>query len=109
MQEPLQITFKNFPHSDAVEQLVRKKVQKLERFCDRISAFHVVLEIQHHHHHQGNHYGVRLDIRVPGEEFAVTAPHHDNQAHEDVYVAIRDAFNAAQRQLQDYMRIRRGD
>ena len=29
----------------------------------------------------------------------VTQEQHDNHAHEDLYVAIRDAFNAAERQL----------
>lgn len=107
MQQSLQITFKNFTPSDAVEQVVRKKVHKLEQFCDHIVGCHVVLEMEHHRHRKGNHFAVRLDIQVPGGELAVTAPHHDDPAHADIYVAVRDAFDAAQRQLQDYMNVRR--
>lgn len=101
MQKPLQITFKNFPHSDAVEQAVREKARKLEKFSDRITACQAVLEMLHRHHRKGNHFGVRLVVHVPGKELIVT--HHNNPAHEDIYVAIRDAFEAAQRQLQDYL------
>jgi ribosome-associated translation inhibitor RaiA len=105
MQQLLQITFKNFPPSKVVEQRVRREAQKLEQFCSRITQCHVLLEIQHHHHHQGNHYGVHLDIHAPDREFAVTAAHHNDPTHEDIYVAIRDAFDAGRRQLQDYTRI----
>jgi len=39
----------------------------------------------------------------------VSRDHHDKQAHEDVYVALRDAFAAASRQLEEYGRIQRGE
>jgi ribosome-associated translation inhibitor RaiA len=48
----------------------------------------------HHHHHQGNPFTVKLDITLPGSEIVVNRDHA-----EDVYVALRDAFEAARRQL----------
>lgn len=101
MQEPLQITFRNFPASKSAEYLVRKKAQKLEKFFDRIVKCRVVLETQHHHN--ANLYDVSLDIQVPGRTFAISSAHHDDHARECLDVAIRDAFEAAWRQLQGYM------
>jgi len=109
MQTPLQITFRGFPHSDAVEANIRRKAEKLDNFDGHIMSCRVVVEAKHHHHHKGNLYHVRIDLTTPRNELVVSREHHDEHAHEDVYVAIRDAFNAALRQLEDYARTRRGD
>lgn len=104
MQTPLQITVRNIEHSDALETRIRDKAQKLEEFCKHIMSCRVVVEAPHKHHHQGKQFNVRIDIDVPGNEIVVNRDHH-----EDVYVALRDAFNAAKRQLEDYVRKIRGD
>lgn len=109
MEIPLQIIFRGIPPSDAVEAKIREKVDKLERFHTHIMSCRVAVEAGHHHHHQGNQYHVRIDITTPQREIVVSREHHDNKAHEDVYVAVRDAFDAAARQLEDYVRIQRGD
>ena len=104
MQTPLQITFRNFPRSDAIEARVRDKAAKLEEFHPRIMSCHVVIEERDRHHHQGKQFTVRLDIRVPGHEVVVDRDHH-----EDIYVALRDAFNSAGRKLEEVVRTGRGD
>lgn len=109
MQIPLQITFRGFPHSDAVEAKIREKAEKLDKFYPHIMSCRVVVEAEHHHHHKGNLYHVSIDMTLPGKELAISREHHDKQMYEDVYVAIRDAFGAAKRQLEDYARIQRGD
>jgi cold shock CspA family protein len=63
-----------------------------------------VIEVPHKHKHQGRSFDVRLDLTVPGKELVV-----NREADEDVYVALRDAFDAAKRQLDDYGRRQRGD
>ena len=109
MQIPLQITFRGIPHSDAVEAKIREKADKLDRFYAHIMSCRVAVEAEHQHHHQGNQYHIRIDITTPRNELVISREHHDKQAHEDIYVAIRDAFNAATRQLEDYSRVQRGD
>lgn len=109
MKIPLQVTFRGFPHSDAVEANVREKAEKLDQFFSDIMSCRVVVEAQHKHHEHGNLYHVSIDLTVPGHELAVTRDPSGHQAHEDVYVAIRDAFDAARRQLEDYARELRGD
>lgn len=108
MQTPLQITFRNMEPSAAVEARVRDRVEKLDRYYDRIMGCHVVVESPHRHHHQGKVFHVRIDLTVPRGEIVVKREAEDGHAHEDVFVAVRDAFDAMQRQLQDYARQQRG-
>jgi ribosomal subunit interface protein len=109
MKLPLQITFRNTDRSEALEAHIRKKAEKLDQICDDIMSCRVMVEASHRHHHKGNLYHTRIDITVPEHEIVVSRDPQDNHAHEDAYVAIRDAFDAARRQLEDYTRKRRGD
>jgi ribosomal subunit interface protein len=104
MQIPLQVSFRNMDPSSAVEADVREKAARLERFHERITSCRVIVEAPHRRHHKGKLYEVRIDITVPGEEIVVQRSGPENQAHEDIYVAVRDAFNAATRRLQDHVR-----
>lgn len=99
MQTPLQVTLRDMPHSDALDTHIREKAQKLEQFYSGLIGCRVVVEKSGKHHHQGNPFNVRIDLTVPGSEIVV-----DRQENEDVYVALRDAFDAAKRQLEDYAR-----
>jgi cold shock CspA family protein/ribosome-associated translation inhibitor RaiA len=93
--------------SEAIEQTVRDRVVGLERLYDGIIGCVVTVEVPHHHHKQGNLYVVRIDLTVPDGEIVVGRDHQDRRSHEDVHVAIRDAFAAAARQLEDFARRRR--
>ncbi len=108
MQIPLQISFRNMDPSPAVEARIREKAAKLERFHDRIVGCTVVVEAPHRHHHKGKLYNVRIEISVPGKNVVVDRARPIDHAHEDVYVALRDAFDAAVRRLEDQTRKMRG-
>lgn len=99
MKTPLQITFRDIEHSDALEAHIREKAEKLETVFEPIMSCRVVVEMPHQHKHQGRFFNVRIDIGVPGSEIVV-----NRDRHEDIYVALRDAFDAARRQLDDYSR-----
>jgi ribosomal subunit interface protein len=105
MEVPLQITIRDMEHSDAVEKRIRTGADKLVRFHPRIISCRVVVEQASKHHHQGRLYAAHVDVRVPGGEEIVSTRHQ----HEDVYVAIRDAFDSASRQLEEVVREQRGD
>ncbi|MHA1518003.1 MAG: HPF/RaiA family ribosome-associated protein [Alphaproteobacteria bacterium] len=110
MAIPLEISFRNMDPSPAVEARIREKAEKLERFQERIIRCTVVVEAPHRHHHKGKLYSVHIDISVPGKDhLIVDRAKPADHAHEDVYVAVRDAFNAAVRQLEDYTQRMRGD
>ena len=90
--------------SPSIESAVRERIGRLARFHDRITSCRVVIEAPHRHGHKGKIYHVHIDITVPGREIVVGREREENHAHEDVYVAIRDNFIAAQRQLEDAVR-----
>ncbi len=109
MQLPLQITFRHMDSSPAVEARIRERLAELERFFDRIISCRVVVESRHPRRRQGNLFRVRVDLKVPGAEVVVGRDPAAHHAHEDVYVAVRDAFDAARRLLEDHVREDRGD
>lgn len=109
MQLPLKITFRHVDHSPALENRIRELAARLDRFSAHIMSCHVTVEAPHKHQHQGQLYDVRIDIAVPGNEIAIRRTRPVDHAHEDPYVALRDAFNAARRKLQDYEREKRHD
>lgn len=67
-----------------------------------------MIESPHKHHRKGNLYHLRIDVTVPGDEIVVKRSPDEQHSHEDPYVAVRDAFDSARRQLEDYARKRRG-
>lgn len=109
MKLEVQVTFRDMEPSRGVEQAIREKAAKLDQFHDRITGCRVVVAAPHRHHHKGRLYNVRIDMTVPGGELVVNRDNSRAAAHHDVHVAVRDAFNAAKRQLQDYARRRRGE
>jgi ribosome-associated translation inhibitor RaiA len=107
MQVPVQTVFEHVDHSDAIEAGVRKEAQRLERFYNRITSARVVIARPQHRHHKGDTYAVRIHLAVPGgEDVVVNRDPGATGRHEDVHVTIRDAFDAAGRQLQDIVRQR---
>jgi ribosomal subunit interface protein len=104
MKQPLQITFEGMDRSDAVEDAVRRKAEHLEQFAGDIMACRVVVDLVQKHKQQGRPFGVRIDLTLPGRELVV-----NRVENEDVYVALRDAFDSMKRQVEEAVRQRRGD
>jgi ribosome-associated translation inhibitor RaiA/cold shock CspA family protein len=101
---PLQITFRHMDPSPALETRVRELASRFEKFSEHIMRCHVIVEPLAQHQHQGALYDFRIDITLPEEEIAIRPAHPADYAHEDPYVALRDAFRAARRKLEDYER-----
>lgn len=104
MKLPLQITFRDVPGSEAVEADIRQHAAKLDTLCDHIMSCRVTVKEPARHKLQGKVYSVHIDLKVPGSEIASTRQHE----HEDMHVAVRDAFDAIKRRLEDYVRRQRG-
>lgn len=101
MQIPLKIDFHGLEPSGFIEQRIRERAAKLPRFYDRIVSCRVTVEAPHHHHRRGNLYAVHIALGVPGGTLIVNRDRGQDAAHADVYVAIRDAFDAAERRLEE--------
>lgn len=98
MQTPIQIRFTNIDRSEAVETVIRARAERLPKFASGITSCHVYVE-DTSHRRKGNRYKVRVEVRVPGAEIAVNAKPGDIRAHDDILVAVRDAFDAMERRL----------
>jgi ribosomal subunit interface protein len=103
MQMPLQITSRQLPVTRAIETSIKEKISKLDRYYDRIIGCRVTIDTPHRHKHKGRQYNLSIDMTVPGKEIVVK-----HESHEDLYVSIREAFEAAKRQLVEYSAKRRG-
>jgi len=104
MKLDLQITAHNIELSDFAKEDIREKAEKLDKFYDRIMRCRVVVDVPHRHKHEGILYDVHIYMTVPGSELIVK-----REPGEDLTVAVRDAFNAARRKLEDFVRRQRGD
>lgn len=103
MQIPLQITFEGgLTTSDALRDRIVREAAKLERFHDRISSCRVAVIGRGGRRRHGDLYAVRLQLTGPGlQEVVIDRNPPEDHAHEDAFVAVRDAFAAARRRLQD--------
>ena len=104
MPFPIQVTFHDLTHSVALESLIRDRAARLELYSADILACRVVVEMPQKKKHQGKLYNLRIELAVPQGEVAV-----NRHAREDVHVAIRDAFDAARRRLEDRVRHKQGE
>lgn len=109
MEKDIQISFRGLPVSEAVETACLKEAQKLERYYDRITSCRIVVEEPHRRHLKGNLFHIRIVATVPKGEIVVNREPPQHREHEDVYVAVREAFDSARRQLEDHARKLRGD
>lgn len=126
LPHPIQVTFRNMQPSPAVATRVRREAAKLARYYSPIISCRVLIEAPHRHHRRGVRYHLRVEIGVPGNDIIVVHEppsrhvlrNHDairpvkrdeiSARHQDIYVAIRDAFDIARRRLEDHARVRRG-
>ncbi len=102
METPLQVVFRGMDPSEAVRLNIEDRVARLEKVFDGIISCRVVVELPHKHHQQGNLFNITVAITVPGDTILINRFPGKDHAKEDVYVAIRDALNSAQRKLEDY-------
>jgi ribosome-associated translation inhibitor RaiA/cold shock CspA family protein len=98
------ITFHGLPRSMAAERLAREKAAQLLRWCPDILACRVGIGLEHKHQRQGRAHGVRIDLTRPDQELVV-----DRAEHEDLFVALREAFDSIARKLQQATHTQRGE
>lgn len=112
MDRPLDIGFHNMEPSADIEAEIRQRVEKLEKRYSHLIACRVTVEALHNQHQTGNVHEVHITLSVPGRDLAVSRePHHakDRYARPDIRTSLRDAFKAAERQLESYKGSQRVD
>jgi ribosomal subunit interface protein len=101
---PLDLTIREIPNSLVVENKIREKADKLSHYCDKVEFCKVVLGMTQKQHHQGKLYNAHIEVGVPGKVLVAT-----HKKNEDIYVAIRDAFDAMNRQVKRYVANQHGN
>ena len=110
MESPVEVVYQGMSAVPGLEARIHKEVDKLERYHGRITACRVVIQTPHRHKRKGKQFEVRIHLTLPGaRDVAVGHGATKNRAHEDPYVALREAFDAARRQLKDDVRRQRGN
>jgi putative sigma-54 modulation protein len=108
MQSPISLTFRRIDRSGALAERARKLGSHLTRFNERITRCHItILGPDSAGGDAGSAYWVKIDLTVPGAHIHADSLHVDGAGHDDIYLALRDAFNNAKRQLQDLPAVRR--
>jgi cold shock CspA family protein/ribosome-associated translation inhibitor RaiA len=112
VQTPLELSFNNMDASDAAKAMVSERAARLDERFDGITSCHVWIDAERRSASGATarniSYDVRIELRVPGTELAVNAKPGDVRAHTDLRIAIRDSFDAMERQLESYAeRLRR--
>ncbi len=105
--ESVQITFRGFRRSEAIEQVILEHASWLEKYAYRLLSCRVCVEKPHRHHAKGNLFHLRIELATPGKRLVITHNGKADHAHEDLNVTVRDAFFAARRRLEDQARQRR--
>lgn len=109
MDRPVEVTFRNMPRFDAIETVVRREAEKLERYVRKIIGCRVAIERPQRFQRQGNAHRVRLFITgLSRRPVVVTREPLDNDMHADLRTIVIGAFKAARRQLQSALEQRRG-
>ena len=98
------------PRQAEIEERVRQRAEKLERYCDHIMSCRVAIERPHRAEASGNPYRVRIDLTVPpGHELVVRKEPGDNDLQSDLITVVNGAFEAAERQLKALVEKQRGE
>jgi ribosomal subunit interface protein len=105
---PLRIQFRDIAQSDFVYNWIWDHAQKLEQYYERIMSCHVVVSAPHRHRNKGLIFHIQVRLHMPGGDIVTSREWEEDASHEDIYVAIRDAFEKTTRQLEDFARRQRG-
>ncbi len=107
---PIEISYRDVEKTEAIDNLIREKASKLNRFCDHIISCRIAVERPHEYVRTGNQFRVRLDISVPpGHSVVVSKEPGNNKMHDPLPAVIRDAFKAAEKQLKGLSEKKRND
>lgn len=109
MQVPLELQFKNLNANDSLTDVIHRRVEKLEQFCDHISSCRIIVDKPQSHIDSGSPYRVRIDVTVPpGHELVSRREPGDGEMHEALQTVVIDAFDAMERQLKQLNREQEG-
>jgi ribosomal subunit interface protein len=111
MQRPLEITFKDLDSSDFIRDLVKERVERLDRFHRHIIGCRVVIEAPHRSAEGHNPpLGISVEVDVANRPRIVAKEVEAQRTMKgDHLSAINRAFEAIERQLEELSDKQRGE
>ncbi len=109
MKVPLEITYRDVEKNNEIDELIRRKAEKLEQVCGHLVSCRVAIEQPQKAQSRGRPYRVRIDMRVPpGHELVVSSDPNRGDMHQPLEAVVRQTFETARRQLQQLVDKQRG-
>lgn len=93
MKPNAHVVYRDLDASPALNSIINKKLEKLQRFSNSIIHSRVVLDSPHNQKHKGKLYRATVEIGVKGKPLLVS------QDDASVHIAVKNAFAAAERKL----------
>ncbi len=93
MKPVVDVVYRDLDSSAALNEIITKKLEKLNRYTDQIVHSRVVLDTPHNHKHKGKQFRASIELDIKGHPVAIT------QDDESIHVAVRDAFSSAERKV----------
>ena len=100
---PCQITFGGMTATEAPRVEVRAWLERLGALTATMIGGRVLIDVLDQGRSE-RRYQVRMELSMPKAVVVVGLNHPSNRPHEDIYVAIRNAFRGARRELEGYFR-----
>ena len=105
MKRPLQVRFRRLDPTPALEGHIRALADRLDECYDRILGCRVTVEAPHQPDiRYGSLYRVRIRMTVPEGDLESGDDPVRHRGHHDPFVAVREAFRGARRQLEQVAR-----
>lgn len=102
------ITWRNMPHSEAVDAIVRERFAAIARLEPRLIRGRVVFDAPHKRRVSGRGFDVRIHLELPGPDIDVARSVRQGEAADDVLRAVNAAFSALERRLKERRREKGG-
>jgi ribosomal subunit interface protein len=93
MKPAVDVLYRDLESSPALNEMISKKLEKLNRYSDQIIHSRVVLDTPHNHKHKGKQFRASIEIDIKGHPIAIA------QDNESIHLAVRDAFISAERKV----------
>ena len=102
MQSRLQIAFQGCEPSDPVRASIEHEFKRLKTHDHHITSGRVTVIGPGDHHRHGASFQIHILLTMPPyENIVVSQSPSDDERHQHIEVAVKDAFAAALRQVDD--------
>ena len=104
METTLRVAYKNLDrqYKESIEEEIGILSRKMQKFSPSILGCRIIVGMPHKRHRDGNLFRATVTLNVPGKRIVVSRDCSLRRTNENIYVAVRRAFDDAARQLEEH-------